>query len=172
MAPKPACPWWSQCQLQAHALACRHALGRRAVARPRDHFLFLKRDLSRYRSRRGEMDLSKARCMQSAQRVLFVVRRGTTWLFRVTWSFSRWDVDAVAHQHAIARAKDPCLSLLQWRAGARWRSYPAARKTTCRGMIMLCLDEQQTRPSVHYARHRQAESPSPLLSGPTSGKCR
>ena len=26
---------------------------------------------------------------------------------------------------------------------------------------MLCLDEQQTRPSVHYARHRQAESPSP-----------
>ena len=51
------------------------------------------------------MDLSKARCMQSAQRVLFVVRRGTTWLFRVTWSFSRWDVDAVARQHAIARAK-------------------------------------------------------------------
>ena len=68
---------------------------------------------SRYRSRRGGMDLSKARCMQSAQGVLFVVRRGTTWLFRVTWSFSRWDVDAVAHQHAIARAKDPCLSLRQ-----------------------------------------------------------
>ena len=77
------------------------------------------------------MDLSKARCMQSAQRVFFVVRRGTTWLFRVTWSFSRWDVDAVAHQHAIARAKDP-----------------------------------------YYARHRQAESPSPLLSGPASGKSR
>ena len=76
------------------------------------------------------MDLSKARCMQSAQRVLFVVRRGTTWLFRVTWSFSRWDVDAVAHQHAIARAKDPCLSLLQWRAGARRRPHPTARKTT------------------------------------------
>ena len=69
---------------------------------------------------------------RSAQGVLFVVRRGTTWLFRVTWSFSRWDVDAVAHQHATARAKDPCLSLkdLQWRAGARRRPHPTARKTT------------------------------------------
>ena len=76
------------------------------------------------------MDLSKARCMQSAQRVLFVVRRGTTWLFRVTWSFSRWDVDAVARQHAIARAKGTDLSPLQWRAGARRRPHPTARKTT------------------------------------------
>ena len=47
---------------------------------------------------------------RSAQRVLFVVRRGTTWSFRVTWSFSRWDVDAVARQHAIARAKGTDLS--------------------------------------------------------------
>ena len=53
----------------------------------------------------GGWTLSKARCMQSAQEVLSVVRRGTRWSFRVTWSFSRWDVDAVARQHAIARAK-------------------------------------------------------------------
>ena len=67
---------------------------------------------------------------RSAQRVLFVVRRGTTWSLRVTWTFLRRDINAVARQRAIARAKDPCLSLLQWRAGARRRSYPAARKST------------------------------------------
>ena len=89
------------------------------------YFLFLKKRLT-FLSQRdfpdiglggGRWTLSKARCMQSAQEVLSVVRRGTRWSFRVTWSFSRWDVDAVARQHAIARAKDPCLSLLQWRDG-------------------------------------------------------
>ena len=42
---------------------------------------------------------------RSAQRVLFVVRRGTTWSLRVTWTFLRRDMNAVARQHAIARRK-------------------------------------------------------------------
>ena len=56
----------------------------------------------------GRWTLSKARCMQSAQEVLSVVRRGTRWSFRVTWSFSRWDVDAVARQHALAYSMVLC----------------------------------------------------------------
>ena len=67
---------------------------------------------------------------RSAQRVLFVVRRGTTWSLRVTWTFLRRDMNAVARQHAIARAKGTDLSPLQWRAGARRRPHPTARKTT------------------------------------------
>ena len=59
------------------------------------------------------------------------------------------------------KSKTSRVSLLQWRACARWCPNPPARKTTCCGMIMWCLLEQRSRPSVHSARHRQAKSPSP-----------